>query len=169
MAGSALSHSVIIADAGPLIALARLHQLTLLRELFGEVLVTTVVRDEIFPGAVYDDQPELLAALSDGWLKVIDVDPGDWKPFNAGVDAGEGSAIFLACELGNALLIMDDRSGRSEARARHLKLIGTAAVVGMAKLKGLIPSAGSVLSELQSVGYRLSDVVIQAVLDDIGE
>jgi predicted nucleic acid-binding protein len=40
---------VVIADAGPLIALARIESLDLLRQLFGRVCITTTVRYEIFP------------------------------------------------------------------------------------------------------------------------
>jgi predicted nucleic acid-binding protein len=84
-------------------------------------------------------------------------------------DAGEASAIHLAGQLSGVLLIIDDRAGRAEARARHLRFTGTAAVVGLAKLKGLIPTARPILYALRDSGYRLSDVVIQSVLDDVGE
>ena len=65
----------------------------------------------------------------------------DWRPFYSGVDAGEGSANYLALQLEDVLLVMDDRVGRAEAKAHKLRVIGTAAVIGMAKLRGLIPLA----------------------------
>jgi predicted nucleic acid-binding protein len=39
-------NKIIIADAGPLIAFARLHQIGLLPQLFGRVLVTNIVFEE---------------------------------------------------------------------------------------------------------------------------
>jgi len=45
--------TVVIADAGPLIALSRIGKLNLLQQLFQQVSITTLVRDEIpdtFPG-----------------------------------------------------------------------------------------------------------------------
>ncbi|MEZ5476572.1 MAG: hypothetical protein R3E95_03495 [Thiolinea sp.] len=66
---------------------------------------------------------------------MTEIDAGDWKPLYSGVDAGRGSAIFLACQQENALLIMDDRAGRAEAKARKLKVIGTAAVVAWLNCK----------------------------------
>ena len=161
--------SVIIADAGPLIGLARLQQLELLRDIFGEVLITDTIHAEILPSVDYADKLAIQVALDAGWLKVVNVEVGDWQPFYAGVDAGEGSAIYLAIQTQQALLILDDRAGRAEAKARKLRLIGTAAVIGLAKLKGLIPEARPLLYALRTSGYRLSDAVIQAVLDDIGE
>ncbi len=161
--------SVVIADAGPLIALSHLQQLDLLQGVFGDVLITPVIREEILPAADYPGKTSLLAAMELGWLQTVDVSPGDWQPLCSGVDAGEASAIQLACQLSDALLILDDRAGRAEARARRLHFTGTAAVVGMAKLKGLIPAARPILYALRDSGYRLSDAVIQAVLQDIGE
>lgn len=161
--------TVVIADAGPLIALSHLEQLDLLRGVFGDVLITPVIREEILPEADYMGKASLLAAMESGWLRVADVSLADWRPLCPGVDAGEASAIQLACQLPDALLILDDRAGRAEARARELRFTGTAAVVGMAKLKGLIPAAAPVLYALCDSGYRLSDVVIQAVLQDVGE
>jgi predicted nucleic acid-binding protein len=161
--------SVVIADAGPLIALSHIQQLDLLRGVFGEVLITTTIRDEVLPTADYAGKAALQAALDAGWLQTVDVSLDDWQALCSGVDAGEASAIRLACQLSEVLLIIDDRAGRAEARARHLRFTGTAAVVGLAKLKGLIPVARPILYALRDSGYRLSDVVIRAVLDDVGE
>lgn len=161
--------SVVIADAGPLIGLAHLQQLALLQGIFGAVLVTATVRDEILPVMEHADKSLIQEALDSGWIKVVDVAPSDWQPLYAGVDAGEGSAIALACQLADVLLVMDDHAGRTEAKARHLRVIGTAAVIGLAKLKGLIPLARPVLLALRASGYHLSDAVIAAVLEDVGE
>ena len=52
---------------------------------------------------------------------------------NAAVSAG-----FAARMAGKPL---DDRAGRLEARSHGLALIGSAAVIGLAKTEGLIPAA----------------------------
>lgn len=161
--------SVVIADAGPLIALSRLQQLTLLRGVFGEVLITPQIHAEILPPQPYAGTTLLQEALTAGWLQVRAVTMDTWQPLCSGIDAGEASAIQLASQLPDALLIVDDRAARAEARARHLRYTGTAAVVGLAKLKGLIPHAQPLLMALRDSGYRLSDAVIQAVLRDVGE
>lgn len=44
-----MTRRVVIADAGPLIALGRIDALNLLYELFGHVCITATVRDEILP------------------------------------------------------------------------------------------------------------------------
>lgn len=171
---SSVTRRVVIADAGPMIALARIDSLALLRGLFGRVCVTGTVRDEILPATpAFPDAEVFGRELASGWIEVVDVLQDDWKPLNPGVDAGEASAIHAACiwrEAGDAvLLVMDDRAGRLEARRRGLALIGTAAIIGLAKTKGLIPAARPLLERLTQSGYFLGPTVIAAVLADVGE
>jgi predicted nucleic acid-binding protein len=56
------------------------------------------------------------------------------------VDKGEASAIALALESENSLLIIDDRKGRKFARQLGLSIIGTIGIIVDAKLAGIIPS-----------------------------
>jgi predicted nucleic acid-binding protein len=169
-----VSRRAVIADAGPLIALARIESLNLLRGLFGRVYITTTVRDEILPAASSFTDFELLAGtLAEGWIEVIEASLDDWRPLNPGVDAGEASAIHAACrwrDLGDSvLLVMDDRAGRLEARAHGISLIGTAGLIGLARLEGLIPAALPLLQRLTQSGYYLGASLIAAVLAEVGE
>jgi len=169
-----VSRRIVIADAGPLIALARMDALALMRGLFGRVCITVTVRDEILPVASTFPDADLLArTLAEAWIEVVDAPQAGWKPLNPGVDAGEASAIHTACvwrDAGDAvLLVMDDRAGRLEAKSRGITLIGTAAVIGLAKTEGLIPAARPLLERLAQSGYFIGPSVIAAVLADVGE
>lgn len=170
----------MIADAGPLIGLSRIGRLVLLRDVFGLVLITPAVAAELrITGpepdlARFEGQEDLAAALVEGWLRLNEPGrPEAYHPLNPGVDAGEASCIALA--LGRrqqgleSLLILDDRAGRAEAHRLDLELTGTAAVVAMARLRGLIPAAGPVLQELRGRGYFLSDATIDTVLRALNE
>jgi predicted nucleic acid-binding protein len=126
-----VNRRIVIADAGPLIALARIESLNLLRDLFGQVCITTQVRDEILPaGSTFPDTALLKRTLAEGWINVVEAPASDWKPLNPGIDPGEASAIRAARhrrDAGDAvLLVMDDRAGRLEAKAQGIALIGTA-------------------------------------------
>jgi predicted nucleic acid-binding protein len=97
---------ILLADAGPLIGLARIQRLHLLHDLFTTVWIPEVIAAEIglsvafrarssFPGLSV-----LQKACQQGWLQVVKpepVVPDGWSPLNPGVDAGEASAIALAC------------------------------------------------------------------------
>lgn len=169
-----MTRRVVIADAGPLIALARIEALYLLRQLFGRVCITTTVRDEILPAkAAFADADLLVRTLAEGWIDVVEVPQADYRPLNPGVDAGEASSIQVANrwrEAGDAvLLMMDDRAGRLEAKSRGLALIGSAAVIGLAKTEGLVSAARPLLEQMVAAGYFIGPSVVSAVLADIGE
>ena len=161
--------SVVIADAGPLIALSRIDALDLLRGLFGQVLVTEEVRDEALPAANYPGKALIAQAFEAGWLVCPGPFETSWQPTNPGLDAGERSTIAAALKMPGCLLIIDDRAGRAEAKSHHIAIIGTAAVIGLAKLQGLIPAARPVLERLQPAGYFIHPRIIEAVLQDVGE
>ncbi|MEN9760864.1 MAG: hypothetical protein RI906_690 [Pseudomonadota bacterium] len=169
-----MTRRVVVADAGPLIALARIEALHLLRQLFGCVCITTTVRDEILPAkAAFADVDLLVRTLAEGWIVVVEVPQSDYRPLNPGVDAGEASSIQAANhwrEAGDAvLLVMDDRAGRLEAKSRGLALIGSAAVIGLAKTEGLVPAARPLLEQMVAAGYFIGPSIVSAVLCDLGE
>ncbi|MEY6434125.1 DUF3368 domain-containing protein [Thioalkalicoccus limnaeus] len=160
---------VLIADAGPLIALSRVAQLPLLRGLFGAVGITGQIRAEVLDSGRFPGQDAIAAAIQAGWLQCRDVDLAPWHPRYPGVDDGEASAMLLAETFAMPLLIMDDRAGRAEARARGFAVMGVAAVVGLAKRQGLIPRAAPILNDMRTSGYFIGDDVINAILARVGE
>ena len=161
--------SVVIADAGPLIALSRIAAMDLLRGLFGQVLVTEEVRDEALPAADYPGKALIAQAFDAGWLACPGPFETTWQPINPGLDAGERSAIAAAVRMPGCLLIIDDRAGRAEAKSHHVAIIGTAAVIGLAKLQGSIPVARPMLECLQPAGYFIHPRIIEEALKDVGE
>ncbi|MDZ7855901.1 DUF3368 domain-containing protein [Sphaerotilus sp.] len=169
MAGAEALTRVVIADAGPLIALSRVGQLPLLRGLFGAVETTEQIRAEVLDGGAFPGQGDIAAALQAGWLRCHAIDLAPWQPRLPGVDDGEASALLLAAIHPAALLIMDDRAGRAEARMRGFTVMGVAAVVGLAKLQGLVPLAGPILAGMRSNGYFIGNDVVASVLARVGE
>lgn len=164
----------MIANAGPLIGMARVDSLALLRGLFGRVCITATLRNDILPAtSAFPDSALLARTLAEGWIEVVDAPEDNWKPLIPGINAGEASAIHTACIWRDAgdtvLLVMDDRAGRLEAKSHDISLIGTAAVIGLAKAEGLIPAARPLLERLARSGYFIGPSVIAAVLADASE
>lgn len=169
---TAMQH-LLIADAGPLIALARIHHLHLLQQLFRRVTIPFVVAKEVGWGILAEattlsaGAAALNQAHEQGWLLIDDPRESALdQPLNPGVDAGEASAIALAIERriagDDVLLLIDDRCGRAEARRHDLAVIGTAAVLVLAREQDLVPACGPLLQALRLQGYYLSDQLIQA-------
>ncbi|MCO5241448.1 MAG: DUF3368 domain-containing protein [Chitinophagaceae bacterium] len=73
------------------------------------------------------------------------------------VDKGEASAISLALESENSLLIIDDRKGRRFARQLGLSIIGTIGIIVDAKLAGVIPSVRPLLTKIKTTNFRITE------------
>ena len=160
--------AIVIADASPLIALARVGGLSWLQQLFTEVMVTDVVFAEVLTGRYPDTEAPIRQALAAGWLKTVAIANTD--PALPDLDEGEASSIRLALSRnGPALLLIDERSGRAVAQGLGLSVAGTAAVIGLARQRGLIPSARQVFAALHASDFRIAPAVIQAVQDRCGE
>jgi predicted nucleic acid-binding protein len=160
--------AIVIADASPLIALAQVNGLGWLEQLFGEVMVTDVVLAEVLTGRYPATEAPIRQALAAGWLKTAAIPTTD--PALPDLDEGEASSIRLALSLnGPALLLIDERSGRAVAQEFGLSVAGTAAVIGLARQRGLIPSARQVFAALHASEFRIAPAVIKAVLDRCGD
>lgn len=160
--------AIVIADASPLIALARVNGLSWLQELFAEVMLTDVVLAEVLTGRYPATETPIRQALAAGWLKTVAIPTTD--PALPDLDEGEASSIRLALSCnGPALLLIDERSGRAVAQDLGLSVAGTAAVIGLARQRGLITSARQVFAALHASDFRIAPAVIQAVLDRCGD
>src|SRR5260363_67716 len=103
------------------------------------------------------------------WLHETSVEIMDWRAIHPGIDPGEASSICLAEQHPKSLLIIDDRAGRLEAKARRLRYIGLLGLIVQAKRKGKLNEARPFLCGLRKVGYFMSDVLIERVLREAGE
>lgn len=163
----AASSGIVVADAGPLIALARVEQLSLLAALYGQIVVPEGVLTELCleshrPGA---------RLLSDGFAQgLLRTHPlpadstAELARLRRVLDAGESAAILLAQVLACRFLLIDERRGRVMARRRGIPVVGVAGVLLAAKRRGLLETVQPILLALSRQGYRLSDALITEVL-----
>lgn len=174
---------VVIADAGPLIALARIDHLSLLPRLFGGVSVTSWVADEVLTGGEFPESSALRVAFAEPWLNTVSwADPADAAALLTQckalinlhqIDMGEASALVLAQQLAQegiaALVLMDDQRGRQAAQHSLVPLLGTAGLLMLAKEAGAVAAVKPLLLALRHAGYFLSDRLTEAVLALSGE
>ncbi|MBD2550056.1 DUF3368 domain-containing protein [Microcystis elabens FACHB-917] len=160
--------AIVISDASPLIALARVNGLLWLQQLFTAVVITDVVLAEVLTGRYPETEAPIQQALAAGWLQAVAVDSSE--PVLPDLDEGEAASIRLALVSGpQVLLLIDERAGRAVAQELGLSVAGTAAVIGLARQRGLIPSARDVFAALHATDFRIAPAVIQAVLDRCGD
>lgn len=164
-----MAERLVVADASPLIGLAAAGGFELLRRLFGQVTVTTHVRDEVLAGGELPGASELAAAIRDGWLKVDAHTSADATAF-LDLDAGEASTLTLAvAHTGPCLVLMDESLGRAHARVHGLDVTGLAGVLLAAKNAQLVDAVRPFFDRLAKGDFRLSNAVVRAVLEQAGE
>ena len=129
-------HKIIVADTSILIILDKIGNLDLLRKLFGEITITQIIADEY--GKTLPD----FISIENPYNKIYQ------KILESFLDPGEASAIAIAIEKEDCLLIIDDMKGRREANQLGLKFTGTIGLLIVAKEKGFIKSVGQMLNEI---------------------
>lgn len=162
------AHPAVIADAGPLSALAKIKRLALLRRVFGSVGVTTTVADELCLGSAAPGTDELDRAIAAGWLMRLPP-PALKLPEHRILDVGEASCLAAVSAMPETLLLIDERLGRSEAQRLGIAYMGTAGVLCVAKELGYLKAVLPVLEEMSVAGYFLSDAVVDGARQRSGE
>jgi predicted nucleic acid-binding protein len=150
-------HRTIISDTSCLILLDKIGELSILNKLFGNITTTSEVAEEF-------GQP------LPPWFEIKEPSDKNYQAIiEASVDKGEASAIALAIELDDCLLIIDDLKGRKFANQLGLTIIGTIGVIVDAKLAGIIPSIKPILSKIKSTNFRITEQLELLILKRAGE
>jgi uncharacterized protein len=159
---------IVVSDSSPLIALAAIGQLQLVRELFGEVLVPEAVWEEI---SHQKDKPGAQAVLGASWVTRVEVAQDSYlMALQTELDDGEAEALALAAEVNADMVLLDERRGRKVAVQMGFKVIGAAGVLGLAKAQGLLPGIRPLLDAMsQLVGFRIGRQLYEDVLRSAGE
>lgn len=162
-----MTKRAIIADSGPLISLAIIDRLELLQQLYQQVLVPPAVWEEVtvkgrgMPGA------DAVARL--GWLEIRRPEPQVLQPLSILVDPGEAEVIALAQLVNDSIVLLDDSQARRVAERFDIPRIGTLGVLRRAKKQGLIDAIRPYIEQLKANNIYMSDRLIEAVLQDVGE
>jgi len=158
----------IISNTGPIIALASINKLDILKSFYKTVIIPGPVHIEIMAGG------KSFAGLDEykkaTWLDVRELEHKPEPLLAKLLDEGEASVIHLACELGLEKILMDERKGRRIARDVYgLIVTGTIRLLINAKKAGLISNMTDVLQEIKSSGYWIHDKIVQAAVKEVGE
>ncbi|MBS3793617.1 MAG: DUF3368 domain-containing protein [Candidatus Thorarchaeota archaeon] len=158
----------VVSNASPLIYLAKVGQLQLLRDNYGEILIPKEVLQETGRSKGSPDAILIASAVDDGWVHIEDSEPpkGYRLSESAGIQIGEAAAILLAREK-TALLLIDDKMGRSAAEILGVPCLGT---IG-ALLEGLYNSTldydefVALLDRMIDSGFRLDSKVYRRAMN----
>jgi len=161
-----------ISNASPIILLAKVKRLGLLRDVYGTVEIPSSVKLEtVDRGKRMGDRDvvDIESAIEAGWVKVVSLSRVQTRRANklvrdARVGMGEAETVVLARDR-KLLAILDDKEARGIAQAWGLEYTGTAMVLYEAFTKRLLSYDELVecLSKLARVMWISTDVITEII------
>lgn len=148
---------IIISDTSCLILLEKLDEIQLLQKLFCEVTIISEIADKF-------------GNPLPGWIKINNATDNNYQSkLESLVDKGEASAIALAVEQPDCLLILDDLKARKLAKELKINYSGTLGILVEGKLSGHINSMKIVLEKIKKTNYRVTPSLEKKILSRSGE
>ena len=155
----------VIVNSTPVIGLANIGRLDVLRQMYGTITIPQAVFDEIKSPSV---QRQVNANRD--WIRVEQISDASQKQmYRAKLHAGEVEVMILAQEKKADLVILDDNAAKKTAKFLGLRVIGTLGILVLAKKRGYIKEVSPVLDALKRDGFFVSDDLCDLVLRQADE
>lgn len=144
---------IVISDTSTLILFQKIDEFNLLQKVYSELITTPEIAEEF--GEKLPD-----------WIKIQTVSDKKYQIFlETQVDSGEASAIALATEYDDVLLLLDDLKARKLATQLKLKITGTLGVIHKAKQMSVIDKVKPLIDRLLLTDFRVAENVIEEILN----
>jgi len=160
-----LTKKIIIADTGPVIALALLDLIKDMPEIIGDIVIPHAVYLECTKDLSKPAAKKIQLAKNNKQIRVQDINHSSfYRELKMLLDEGEAEAITLFQETNADLLLIDELKGRRLAAKQNIPIIGTIAILLKAKEKSIRPAIKPMIEILTSHNYRLSKALIDYIL-----
>lgn len=159
---------ILVLDASPLITLARVGSLRLLRQLADQIVI---------PDAVYSES----VTQASGRPGSLDIAQADWitrrsvgnqayvTRLSDRVGRGEAEAIALAREVLADAVVLDDAVARHLAEREGCRVIGLLGLLIEGKQRGLLSAVKPLLDAMRNSGFFVGDELYASILRQAGE
>jgi predicted nucleic acid-binding protein len=143
---------IVISDTSTLILFHKIKEFNLLQKVYGELITTPEIAEEFG-----EDLPN--------WITIQAASDKKYQDFlETQIDSGEASAIALATEYSDVLLLLDDLKGRKLAIRLKLNVTGTLGVIHKAKQLSIIDKVKPLIDKLLMTDFRVADNIIAEIL-----
>jgi len=143
---------IVISDTSTLILFQKIEEFNLLKKVYGELITTPEIAEEF--GEKLPD-----------WIKIQSVSDKKYQDFlETQVDSGEASAIALATEFDEVLLLLDDLKARKLATILKFKITGALGVIHRAKQMSIIKKVKPLIDKLLLTDFRVAENIIDEIL-----
>ena len=157
---------LVVSNTSPLLNLAIIGQLSLLRQQFGQILMPTGVLEELRVEEALPGSAQLRDAIAAGWLQVQEVENQELvQLLRRDLDRGEAEAIALALQLQADWTLVDEREGRKIAKRLGLRVTGILGILLRAWHAGDLSSFPEVINQLrEQAGFRIAPALLEEIL-----
>ena len=143
---------IIISDTSTLVLFHKIDEFNLLQKVYLELITTPEIAEEF--GEKLPD-----------WIKIQSVSDKKYQDFLATqIDYGEASAIALATEYDDVLLLLDDLKARKLATQLKFKITGALGVIHKARQMSIIEKVRPLIDKLLLTDFRIADNIIEEIL-----
>ena len=165
---------MVVSDTTPLIYLARIGRIQLLKNLFQHIQVPNEVKVEVVDRGKEKNYPDAYVieeAFNEGWITLGNLTRNNEKKASilveaAGIDIGEAEAIMLTRQKAEETILMDQAHARTVARQFGLKPKGTLYLIVVSARRGMLSKqdAKEDLSRLVEANFRISTKIYDTTL-----
>jgi predicted nucleic acid-binding protein len=158
---------LVVSDTSPILNLAVIDRLSLIREQFMTVAIPKGVLEELRVGENLPGSKKILDALDAKWRQVEEVqDSSMLRILTRDLDAGEAEAIALALETRAQWVLLDESEARRIAKALGLKVTGVLGILLRACRQKRLPSIKSEMERLrEKAGFYIADHLFEDLLE----
>ncbi|OGV71693.1 MAG: hypothetical protein A3K19_20650 [Lentisphaerae bacterium RIFOXYB12_FULL_65_16] len=161
--------TLVVSNTSPVLNLALIGHLDLLRQQFGAVTVPRAVLDELRLEDGLPGNEAINRAMADGWIKTVSVrSAGTVRVLSREIDLGESEAIALALELSAGLILLDERDARQVAKRLCIQTTGVLGILLRGYRDGQIPDIEGAIRDLRDVaGFFVAPPLEREILAQI--
>lgn len=161
----------IVSNTSPILNLAIINRLDILRRQFGEIIIPPAVLAELKLDSELPGVTQVQQALDQGWLTVTALQNTQLSQILAReLDGGEAEAIALALETSSGAILMDEQEGREAAKTLGLAPIGILGVILREKKQNQTLSASQIMDDLRrKAGFFIAEELYRQVIHLTGE
>lgn len=156
----------VVSNTSPILNLAIIGELSLLRDQFREVLIRGAVLDELRVQENFPGSQVVRNAIKAGWIQIKAVKQGPLvSAIQRDLDKGEAEAIALAIRVNAEWVLLDERDGRNAAKSFKLNVVGVLGILLKAQRKGKLKSLKQAMDKLrEKAGFYIRADLYSAII-----
>jgi len=161
----------IVSNTSPILNLAIIGELQLLRAQFGEILIPEAVLKELRADEDIPGSHAISEALNESWIQTSQLKQRSLAiSLQRDIDKGESEAIALTIQNGYKSVLLDERDGRKVAKSFGIKVVGAIGVLLLAWRQGELDSFKVAMDKLrEKAGFYIRDSLYDRLIEKAGD